>query len=363
MKAVVLDKQHEINVREVPGDLVCSPGMLRIAPRVVGICGSDVHYYTHGRIGRYVVEQPMILGHEAAGVVLEVGEGVEGFAVGDRVAMEPGVPDMSSRAARAGMYNVDPAVRFWATPPIDGCLAEEVVHPAAFTYRLPDSVSLAEGALLEPLAVGMQAATKAAIRPGDLVAISGAGTIGLMCAASAMAGGASRVLISDVSPVKLEIASRIPGVVAVDGRSDSLLAAVSRETGGWGADAVMECSGHPSAYADLWRIGAPGNRTVLVGIPIEPVAVDVTEVQARETRIESVFRYANVYQRAIDLVAAGRIDLTPFITETYDLDHAVDAFDRVAESRPGDVKIQIALGRARGAEPCGPGLAGPTIRS
>ena len=113
---------------------------------------------------------------------------------------------------------------------------------------------------------------------------------------------------------------------------------------GWGADVVFECSGHPSAYADLWKIGAPGNRTVLVGIPVDPVPVDVTEVQARETTIESVFRYANVYQRAIDLVAAGKIDLTPFITQTFDMDHAVDAFDRVAEGRPGDVKIQITVG-------------------
>lgn len=343
MKAVVLEKQHEIAVREVENDLVVGPGQLRIAPHTVGICGSDVHYYTHGRIGRYVVEAPMILGHEASGTVLEVGEGVEDFAVGDRVAMEPGVPDLSSRASRAGMYNVDPSVSFWATPPVDGCLVEEVVHPAAFTYHLPPSVSFGQGALLEPLAVGMHAATKAAISPGDVVAVSGAGTIGLLTAAAALAGGASSVLISDVSAEKLAIASGIEGVTAVDGRERSLLEAVQERTSGWGADVVLECSGHPSAYTNLWRIGAPGNRTVLVGIPVEPVSVDVTEVQARETRIESVFRYANVYQRAIDLVAAGKIDLAPFITHTFDMDHAVDAFERVAEGRPGDVKIQITV--------------------
>ena len=343
MKAVVLEKQHEIRVREVPGDLACGPGELRIAPPTVGICGSDVHYYTHGRIGRYVVEEPMILGHEASGVVTEVGQDVEGFAVGDRVAMEPGVPDTSSRASRAGMYNVDPAVSFWATPPVDGCLVEEVIHPAAFTYHLPDKVSFAEGALMEPLAVGMHAATKARITPGDVVAVSGAGTIGLLTAASALAGGASKVIISDISPVKLDIASRIPGTQAVDSRERRLLDVVNEQTAGWGADVVFECSGHPSAYEDLWRIGAPGNRTVLVGIPVDPVTIDITEVQARETRIENVFRYANVYQRAIDLVAAGRIDLSPFITATYDMDHAVDAFERVAEGRPGDVKIQITV--------------------
>ncbi|RAX21049.1 NAD(P)-dependent alcohol dehydrogenase [Actinomyces sp. Z5] len=344
MKAVVLEKRNEINVREVPGDLVCGPGQLRIAPHTVGICGSDVHYYTHGRIGRYIVEAPMILGHEASGTVLEVGEGVTDFAVGDRVAMEPGVPDMSSRASRMGMYNVDPAVSFWATPPVDGCLVEEVIHPAAFTYHLPDNVSYGEGALLEPLAVGMHAATKAAIHPGDVAVVSGCGTVGMLTAAAALAGGASTAIVSDVSPVKLEIASQIPGVVTVDLREQRLLDVVNERTAGWGADVVFEASGHPSAYEDLWKLGGPGNRTVLVGIPVDPVAVDVTEVQARETRIETVFRYANVYQRAIDLVAAGKINLKPFITETFPMDRAKEVFDRVAEGRPGDVKLQITVG-------------------
>ena len=286
----------------------------------------------------------MILGHEASGTVLEVGEGVTGFAPGDRVAMEPGVPDTFSRACLMGMYNVDPAVSFWATPPVDGCLVEEVIHSAAFTHHLPQGVSFASGALMEPLAVGMHAATKARIRPGDVVAISGAGTIGLLTAAAAVAGGACAAIISDPSPVKLAIASRIPGTITVDSGRQSLLGAVDEHTGGWDADVVFECSGHPSAYTDLWRMGAPGNRTVIVGIPVDPVPIDISGVQARETTIENVFRYANVYQRAIDLVAAGRIDLEPFITETFPMERAVEAFDRVAQARPGDVKIQIQVG-------------------
>ena len=128
----------------------------------VGICGSDVHYYTHGAIGDFVVREPMILGHEGSGTVLEVGEGVTHLQPGDRVCMEPGIPDPRSRASREGRYNVDPSVRFWATPPVDGCLTEEVIHPADFVYKLPDELSFAEGALIEPFAVGMQAAT----RPG-----------------------------------------------------------------------------------------------------------------------------------------------------------------------------------------------------
>ena len=343
MKAVVLEKQGVINVREVPDVPAPGPGELRIAPHTVGICGSDVHYYTHGRIGKYVVEQPMILGHETAGTVLEVGPGVEGFQPGDRVSLEPGIPEMSSRASRMGMYNVDPAVRFFATPPIDGCLCEEVIHPAAFTYKLPDSMSFAEGALLEPMAVGMWAATKAVIKPGDVAVVTGCGTVGMLTASAVLAGGASKVIVSDVSDVKLGIIGQIPGVIPVNLKHEDLIERVKEETGGWGADKVFECSGAPAAYKTLFKIGAPGNTTVLVGIPVKPVPIDVTELQATETRIENVFRYANVYQKAIDLIGAGKVNLKPFITDTYAMDDAKAAFDRIAEGRPEDVKIDITV--------------------
>lgn len=231
MKAVVLEEQGVINVREVPDAPAPGLGELKIAPHTVGVCGSDLHYYTHGRVGKYVVEQPMILGHEASGTVVEVGPGVEGFKVGDRVAMEPGIPDMSSRASKLGMYNVDPAVRFFATPPIDGCLCETVNHPAAFTYKLPDNVSFGEGALLEPLAVGMWSATKARIKPGDVCVVTGSGTVGMLTASCALAGGASKVLISDVSAIKLAIAAQIPGIIPVDLTKEDLVERVREETG------------------------------------------------------------------------------------------------------------------------------------
>src|SRR5699024_4912894 len=144
------------------------------------------------------------------------GTAVTNLAVGDRVCMEPGIPDMTSRPAKLGVYNVDPAVRFWATPPIHGCLTAEVVHPAAFTYKLPDSVSFAEGAMVEPLAVGMQAAVKADITLGDVCVVTGAGPIGLVTALASLAGGASEVIISDVVDDKLRIASTYEGIRAVN---------------------------------------------------------------------------------------------------------------------------------------------------
>lgn len=343
MKAVVLEEQGVINVREVPDAPAPGLGELKIAPHTVGVCGSDLHYYTHGRVGKYVVEQPMILGHEASGTVVEVGPGVEGFKVGDRVAMEPGIPDMSSRASKLGMYNVDPAVRFFATPPIDGCLCETVDHPAAFTYKLPDNVSFGEGALLEPLAVGMWSATKARIKPGDVCVVTGSGTVGMLTASCALAGGASKVLISDVSAIKLAIAAQIPGIIPVDLTKEDLVERVREETGGWGADVAFECSGSPKSYETFWKLIAPGGAAVIVGIPVSPVAIDITELQATEVRIENIFRYANVYQKAIDLVANGKLNLKPFITDTYAMEDAKAAFDRMAEGRPGDIKLQITV--------------------
>lgn len=139
MEALVLEKKDVLNLRDIELDETLGPHDVRIALRTVGICGSDVHYYTHGAIGQFVVREPMVLGHEASGVVVEVGAEVKHLKVGDRVCMEPGIPDPNSKATLLGMYNLDPAVRFWATPPVHGVLRPTVVHPAAFTFKLPDN--------------------------------------------------------------------------------------------------------------------------------------------------------------------------------------------------------------------------------
>jgi D-xylulose reductase len=202
MKSLVLERKDELSLRDFPIDKdeeVVGPREVRIKLHTVGICGSDVHYYTHGRIGHFVVDAPMILGHEASGPVIETGSEVTTLEVGDRVCMEPGIPDPNSRATRLGMYNIDPAVRFWATPPIHGILRPTVVHPEAFTFKLPDNVSFAEAAMVEPLAVGVHAATKARVKPGDIAVVMGAGPIGLVTALSALAAGCARVYVTDLA--------------------------------------------------------------------------------------------------------------------------------------------------------------------
>lgn len=343
MRALVLEKQHELSLRDIELPTAVGPGDVKIKLHTVGVCGSDVHYYTHGRIGPFVVNEPMVLGHEAAGTVIEVGAGVTNLEVGDRVCMEPGVPDPTSRASRLGMYNVDPAVTFWATPPVHGVLTPIVVHPANYTFKLPDNVSFAEGAMVEPFAVGMQAATKAGITPGDTAVVIGAGPIGTMVALAALAGGCARVIIADLAQPKLDIAARYQGIIPVNVTSSTLVDEVNRLTENWGADVVFECSGSPRAWAGIVDLLRPAGTIVIVGLPVEDVNFDIASLSVKEITIASVFRYAHQYDRAIALMASGRVDLKPLISDTFAFEDSIKAFDRAVEARPTDVKLQILM--------------------
>ncbi len=343
MRALVLEEKLKLSLRDIDLPLEVGPRDVRIAIHTVGVCGSDVHYYTHGAIGPFIVKAPMVLGHEASGTVLEIGSEVRNLKVGDRVCMEPGIPDLSSKASKLGIYNVDPSVTFWATPPVHGCLTPEVVFPAAFTYKLPDNVSFAEGAMVEPFAIGMQAAAKAKIVPGDTALVIGAGPIGIMVALAALAGGCSRVYISDLVNEKLAIAGRYDGIVPVNIRETDLKAKIAEESENWGVDIVFEASGSPRAYDGIFNYVRPGGTIVFVGLPVEPIALDIVSASAKEVKMETVFRYANVFDRALALIASGKVDLAPLITGTYDFEDSIAAFERAASANPNDVKLQITL--------------------
>ena len=343
MQALVLERAQQLSLRDVRVAERLGPRDVRVAIHTVGICGSDVHYYRHGRIGPFVVREPMVLGHEAAGTVVEVGSEVTGLEVHDRVAMEPGIPDPGSRAARLGLYNLDPAVRFWATPPVHGVLRPTVVHPAAFTFRIPDRISFAEAAMVEPLAVGMHAAAKARIVPGDVAVVLGAGPIGMVTALAALAGGCSRVVIADVVAARLELAETLGPLVPVQAGTESPAEVARSLTGGWGADIVFECSGAAAAAGAVVEPLRPGGCAVLVGMPGEPVAFDVVAAQVKEARVETVFRYAHVYARALALMESGAIDVRPLITDTFPFADSVAAFEFAAAMPEASVKAQITL--------------------
>lgn len=343
MLALVLERKGELNLRDFPIVEKLGPNDVRIRMRTVGICGSDVHYYTHGYIGKFIVKEPMILGHEGAGEVIETGIEVKSLKVGDLVCMEPGVPNPHSPELMVGRYNLDPEISFWATPPFHGCLRPEVVHPEKFTFKLPDGVSLAEGAMVEPVAVGMMAATRAGIKPGDIALVYGSGPIGLVTAMSALAGGCSKVVITDIQQPKLEIAKKISGVIPVNTSKSDLAGVISELTRERGVDIVFECSGNETVAASVVTHLKPGGTVVHIGIPLENLSWDLAAAIVKEARIESVFRYAHVYPKALDLMSSGKLNVKPLITHHFGFSESIKAFEFAKNMPPDGVKIHIDM--------------------
>ena len=329
MKAAVLHAPGEIRIEErdrpTPG-----PREVLVQITAVGVCGSDVHYYEHGRSGPFGVEAPLILGHESAGRVVELGEGASKHAVGDRVALEPGVPCGRCRECRAGRYNLCADVVFFATPPVDGAFAEFVAIHEDFAFALPDSLSDEEGALMEPLSVGVWACRKAGIGAGDKVLVSGAGPIGQLAMQCARAFGATEVTVSDVNPHRLELAARTGATrtAAPDDLGDDY-------------DALIECSGHPGALIAGITALRPAATAVLVGMgPGEEGTLPLAVIQTREIWVTGTFRYANTYPTAIALAATGRVDLKAIMSRRFELDEAEAAL-RAGMEDPESVKPMV----------------------
>lgn len=333
-QAAVLYAPHDVRIEERP---IPQPGPneVLIEVKAVGVCGSDVHYYEHGRIGSYVVRQPLILGHESAGVIVDVGEGVPPGRVGERVAIEPGIPDGVCEQCRSGHYNLCPNVRFFGTPPIDGAFTNYVTVPQSFAYTLPDQLSDEEGALIEPLSVGLWACRKVQLQGADQVLITGAGPVGLLAMKVAQALGATQITMTDVSPQRLEVARKLGATRTVNVARESL-ASVGVE-----AEVLIECSGNQKALMDGIRSLRPAGKVVVVGMnPGEEVSVPMSFLQNREITLTGIFRYANTYTDAIALVASGRIDLKPIITGHYSLAETEQALQATKQD-PANIKSVV----------------------
>jgi L-iditol 2-dehydrogenase len=333
MRAAVLHGPGDVVIEDRPVPRA-GPGEVVVRVRSVGVCGSDTHYYDHGRIGSFVVEAPLVLGHEAAGEVAEVGPGVTRLAVGQRVSVEPGVPDMSCRQCLAGRYNLCPNMRFFATPPIDGAFAEYVVVHEAFAHPVPDSIGDDAAALLEPLSVGVWACIKGHVTAGSRVLVTGAGPIGLVAVQTALAFGATEVIVSDVNPARLALARELGATETVDARESSVADLDPPP------EVLLECSGHPPAISEAIRALDRAGRAVLVGMGGDEVPLPLSVVQERELELTGTFRYANTWSTAIALVASGRIDLDRLVTGTYRLDQAEDALT-AGHRDPQSVKVVV----------------------
>jgi L-iditol 2-dehydrogenase len=281
------------------------PNEVVVEVRSVGICGSDVHYYEHGRIGDYVVRSPMVLGHESSGVIVDAG--TSSLQIGQRVAVEPGVPCGHCEQCRIGAYNLCPNVVFFATPPVDGALARYVAVHAAYAHPIPDSLSDDAAALVEPLSVGLWANRRAGTGIGSRVLVTGAGPIGVLCALTARAAGATWVGLADVHPARLKAAEAF-------GLDDVIDARTGVDYADFRPDVLLECSGAPPVVTAGIHALRPMGRAVLVGMgPSAEQSLPVSTIQNRELTVTGTFRYAHTYPDAIALVASGRIDLDALV--------------------------------------------------
>ena len=341
MRSIVLTEPETFELDERPRPDP-DPDEVVVAIRHVGICGSDLHYYRHGRIGDFVVEDPLVLGHESAGEVVAVGAEVTDLAPGDEVALEPGVPCLDCDYCRRGTYNLCPDVRFMATPPDDGALTEYVAWPASFAYRLPDGVSTRVGALCEPLSVAVHATRRGAVDVGDTVLVTGAGPIGMLVMEAARAAGASDIVLSDVVPEKLDRAAARGADLTVDVSDEDLHERVATFTDGEGVDVAIEASGSTRAVQTAAGAVRRGGTVVFVGLSAEDdIPLDTNDIVNRELDVHGSFRFRNTYPAAVDLLASGRVDVEGIIDFEMPLDEATAAFERADD--PTVVKGVIGI--------------------
>ncbi len=320
VRAAVLTGARTIEVQQRPRP-VPRPDEVLVEVLSVGVCGSDTQYFEHGRIGSFVVDAPLVLGHEAAGRIVEVGADVDPARVGERVSVEPGVPCRTCEQCLAGRYNLCPDMVFHATPPVDGSLAEVISHHHAFAHPVPDGVGDDAAALAEPLSVGVWACRKAGVGLGSRVLVTGAGPVGILSAYAARAAGASWVGVADVNPHRLAVAQGM-GFVALDVSAAPLDQLLDRMPA---PEALLECSGHAGSTVAGLHALSPAGRAVLVGMGGEELPLPLAVVQERELVVTGVFRYAGTWPTALGLLAADDGSLASLVTHHFDLQGTAEA--------------------------------------
>ena len=332
-RAAVMTGLETIEIQDVPEPLP-QPHEAVVRVEAVGVCGSDTGYYKVGRIGDYVVTGPLILGHEVAGQVIEVGADVTNVQVGDRVAIEPGTPCRHCHECLSGRYHLCPDLEFFATPPYDGALVQRMATDARNLYPLPDAMSYEQGALVEPLSVGIWGCRRAGLQPGDEVLVTGAGPVGLLAAAVARAFGALSVTVTDVSPFRLELAA-----------SMGFETEHANEPSDRTFEVLLECSGAPGALAGGLRRLRPAGRAAMIGMSKEDaIALPLAQLNPAEITISLVNRYNGTWPLAISLIASGRVDVDPLVTHHFGLDDTAAALT-LGSHVPDSVKAVIHPGR------------------
>ena len=344
MKAAVLHAIGDVRVEEVDQPSITAPDQALVKIRAVGVCGSDVHFYERGRIGPYVVKDPVILGHESAGEVVEVGRAVTNLRPGDKVAIEPGVPDRTCWYCKTGRYNLCAAVPFMGTPPWNGAFCEYVAWPADFCFKLPEGLSFEQGAMTEPLAVGMQGTKRGGVGVGHSVVVLGCGPIGLVTLQAAKARGATQIIATDVQQSRLELAAKLGATDIINAKDVDPVERV-RELSDGGVDVALETAGTVATTQQACAMVRMGGVVTLIGMPAElDFELPVLDIICREYDVRGVFRYCNCYPPALALLGARKVDVNSLITHRFPLDEAKAAVDFAKDRKDVAIKVMVEVG-------------------
>ncbi len=343
VKAAMLTSLGRMETRQTPAPSLQRDDQVLIRVQAVGVCGSDVHYFAEGCIGSQVVEYPWTIGHECAGTVVEAGKAA-GLAAGDRVTVDPLIACTTCDQCRSGRENTCRAQQFLGNPhQASGAMAQYLVMPARSCVPLPESVSFSEGALCEPLAIGVYAARMARLAPGQSAAILGSGPIGLsvLLALRALVGGDLTVFASDLLDYRLDFARRLGADHLFRGQDSDLVAQV-RHHRPLGVDVVFECAGEQETIDQGLALLKPGGTLLLIGIPkTKTITVDFDLARREEFTLQPVRRQNHCAQLTVDLVAQGKIDVRPLATHVFPLDRAQEAIQTAQHYRDGVIKAII----------------------
>lgn len=342
MKAMMLTGIRQIEMKEVPEPVISNPDEVKIKMKVVGICGSDIHYYTQGAIGSQKVEYPFTVGHEGAGVVTEIGKAVKKVKPGDIIAIDPAMPCHQCDQCLSGRHHTCRKLRFLGCPgQAEGCLSEFIVMPEDSCFPLNQPLNADHGAISEPLAIGVYAVRKSAGVKGLNIGILGFGPIGMSVMLAAKAEGVGNIFITDKIDERLDIAKK-EGVYFTGNilRDDIVKEIYSREK--LGMDVVFECCGQQEAFDQAVEILRPGGKLIVVGIPeFDRWSMNVENTRRKEIMIQFIRRQVDCVQPSLDLMQSDKINIGNMITHRFPLEQARQAFDLVASYNDGVMKAMI----------------------
>ena len=341
MNISLLNKPFDMEMKEVKVPKIGATDVL-VKVMAVGVCGSDVHYYEHGRVGEFVVEKPLILGHECSGVVTDVGSNVTRFKVGDRVAIEPGVPCGECEYCKSGKYNLCLDVEFLATPPVAGAFSQYITHPEGSLFHIPEELSYEAATLNEPFSVGVQACKRANVQPGSTVVIMGMGPVGLMAVVAAKAFGATKIIVSDLEKIRLDEALKLGATHAINIKEEDVATRINEITKGKGVNYAFETAGNPIALQNALAALNNGGTLAIVGLPQqENIELNIPFIANHEINIVGIFRYANTYDMGLEMLASTSADLNTMFTDAYDLNEAKEAMEQARTNKSGSLKVMV----------------------